>query len=197
MLATRIFTAFLALSAPAYGQSDDLQQRIKGFQSELATTYSVKTLNLQGESLGALEKEEPAFQTHFKLEAKEKSEDNLGRSTKLNVHVRIFEFDAMDDLNWAMKRWMPDFIDHNVVRPGRDSKTLPHADPSIVIVEGTVITVLTLPCSQFDLDRFRTWRKHLLTYFGGASSVVIEVQGCEGPLLWTKNAPDPKDRTWK
>jgi hypothetical protein len=193
----RLFLVFLAATATATAQTSDLQQRIKGFQSELAATYAVKTLNLQGESLGALEKEEPAFQTHFKLEAKEKSEDNLGRSTKLNAHIQVFEFETSDDLNWAMKRWMPDFIDHNAVKPGRDSKSLPHADPAIVVVEGTVITVLTLPCSQFDLDRFRIWRKQLLTYFGGASSVVIEVQGCEGPLLWTKNAPDPKDRTWK
>jgi hypothetical protein len=193
----RLFLVFLAATATATAQTSDLQQRIKGFQSELAATYAVKTLNLQGESLGALEKEELAFQTHFKLEAKEKSEDNLGRSTKLNAHIQVFEFETSDDLNWAMKRWMPDFIDHNAVKPGRDSKSLPHADPAIVVVEGTVITVLTLPCSQFDLDRFRTWRKQLLTYFGGASSVVIEVQGCEGPLLWTKNAPDPKDRTWK
>ncbi len=182
----RLFLVFLAATATATAQTSDLQQRIKGFQSELAATYAVKTLNLQGESLGALEKEELAFQTHFKLEAKEKSEDNLGRSTKLNAHIQVFEFETSDDLNWAMKRWMPDFIDHNAVKPGRDSKSLPHADPAIVVVEGTVITVLTLPCSQFDLDRFRTWRKQLLTYFGGASSVVIEVQGCEGPLLWTK-----------
>ena len=171
----RLFLVFLAATATATAQTSDLQQRIKGFQSELAATYAVKTLNLQGESLGALEKEEPAFQTHFKLEAKEKSEDNLGRSTKLNAHIQVFEFETSDDLNWAMKRWMPDFIDHNAVKPGRDSKSLPHADPAIVVVEGTVITVLTLPCSQFDLDRFRTWRKQLLTYFGGASSVVIEV----------------------
>jgi hypothetical protein len=192
-----LFLTFLAASLSAAAQSSDLQQRIKGFQSELAASYAVKTLNLQGENLGALEKEEPAYQTHFKLEAKEKSEDNLGRSTKLNAHIRVFEFETLDDLNWAMKRWMPDFIDHNAVKPGRDAKTLPHADPSIVVIDGTTITVLTLPCSQFELERFRTWRKQLTTYFGGASSVVIEVQGCEGPLLWTKNAPDPKDRTWK
>jgi hypothetical protein len=193
----RLFLAVLVASLSAAAQTSDLQQRITGFQAELASDYAVKTLNLQGESLGALEKEEPAYQAHFKLEAKEKSEDNLGRSTKLNAHIRVFEFETLDDLNWAMKRWMTDFIDHNAVKPGRDSKTLPHADPAIVVIDGTTITVLTLPCSQFELERFRTWRKQLTTYFGGPSSVVIEVQGCEGPLLWTKNAPDPKDRTWK
>ena len=67
-----LFLTFLAASLSAAAQSSDLQQRIKGFQSELAASYAVKTLNLQGENLGALEKEEPAYQTHFKLEAKEK-----------------------------------------------------------------------------------------------------------------------------
>jgi hypothetical protein len=109
----------------------------------------------------------------------------------------VFEFESIDDLNWAMKRWLPDFIDHNAVRPGRDTKSVPNADPSVVVIEGSSIAVLTLSCTQFDLDRFRIWRNQLLTYFGGASSVVVEIQGCEGPLMWTKNAPDPKDRTWK
>jgi hypothetical protein len=150
----RLFLVFLAATATATAQTSDLQQRIKGFQSELAATYAVKTLNLQGESLGALEKEEPAFQTHFKLEAKEKSEDNLGRSTKLNAHIQVFEFETSDDLNWAMKRWMPDFIDHNAVKPGRDSKSLPHADPAIVVVEGTVIPHLAQAAPHLFRRRF-------------------------------------------
>jgi len=37
----------------------------------------------------------------------------------------------------------------------------------------------------------------MLTYFGSPSSVIIEIGGCGGPLNWTKNAPDPRDRTWK
>lgn len=157
----------------------------------------VKTLNLKGENLGALEAEETATHTHFKMEARQKSEDNLGRSVKRSVHVQIFSFESIDDLNWAMKRWLPDFIDHSAVRPGRDVKNVPNVDPSVVVIDGTSIAVLTLSCSQFDLESFRDWRQRMLTYFGSASAVVIEVQGCEGPLMWTKNAPDPKDRSWK
>jgi hypothetical protein len=157
----------------------------------------VKTLNLNGENLGALEVEETATRTHFKMEAREKSEDNLGRSVKRSVHVQVFSFESIDDLNWAMKRWLPDFIDHSAVRPGRDVKNVPNVDPSVVIIDGTHIAVLTLSCSQFDLESFRDWRQRMLTYFGSPSAVVVEVQGCEGPLMWTKNAPDPKDRSWK
>ena len=197
MLRTLLFALATLGTTNIWAQSDDLQQRIQGFQTDLKEGYAVKTLNLKGENLGALEAEETATRTHFKLEAREKTEDNLGRSVKRSVHVQVFSFESIDDLNWAMKRWLPDFIDHSAVRPGRDVKNVPHVDPSVVIIDGTSIAVLTLSCSQFDLESFRDWRQRMLTYFGSASAVVIEVQGCEGPLMWTKNAPDPKDRSCK
>ena len=197
MLRTLTFILLSIASISIWGQSNDLQQRIHGFQTDLKEGYVVKTLNLNGENLGALEAEETATRTHFKMEAREKSEDNLGRSIKRSVHVHVFSFESLDDLNWAMKRWLPDFIDHSAVRPGRDVKNVPNVDPSVVVIDGTSKAVLTQSCSQFDLESFRDWRQRMLTYFGSAAAVVIEVQGCEGPLMWTKNAPDPKDRTWK
>lgn len=197
MLRRSILVAALLPFAVLWGQSDESAQRIKAFQDDLKDQYEVKTLNLKGENLGALEAEETATRTHFKLEAREKSEDNLGRNVKASVHVNVFTFENLDDLNWAMKRWLPDFLDHSSVRPGRDVKTVPHVDPAVVVVDGTTISVLTLACSQFNLDSYREWRQRMLTYFGSANAVVVEVQGCEGPLMWTKNAPDPKDRTWK
>lgn len=197
MLRSFILLSLLVATSTLKAQSSELQQRIQGFQNDLNEGFAVKTLNLKGENLGALENEETATRVHFKMEAREKSEDNLGRSVKRSVHVQVFEFENLDDLNWAMKRWLPDFIDHSAVRPGRDVKNVPHVDPSIVVIEGTTIAVLTLSCGQFDLESFRDWRQRMLTYFGSAAAVVVEVQGCEGPLMWTKNAPDPKDRTWK
>jgi len=197
MLRTLTFILLSIASISIWGQSNDLQQRIHGFQTDLKEGYVVKTLNLNGENLGALEAEETATRTHFKMEARKKSEENLGRSIKRSVHVQVFSFESLDDLNWAMKRWLPDFIDHSAVRPGRDVKNVPNVDPSVVVIDGTSIAVLTQSCSQFDLESFRDWRQRMLTYFGSAAAVVIEVQGCEGPLMWTKNAPDPKDRSWK
>lgn len=197
MLRFLILLGALVATSALKAQTSELQQRIQGFQNDLKDGFAVKTLNLKGENLGALENEETATRIHFKMEAREKSEDNLGRSVKRSVHVQVFEFENLDDLNWAMKRWLPDFIDHSAVRPGRDVKNVPHVDPSIVVIDGTSISILTLSCGQFDLESFRDWRQRMLTYFGSAAAVVVEVQGCEGPLMWTKNAPDPKDRTWK
>ena len=192
----RYLLAFL-LPLSVYAQDQDLAQRISAFQADAAETYKVKTLNLGGETLGALEKESPEFRADFKLEGLEKQLDNLERNVKFDLYVHIFQFADLDELNWAMKRWLPDFMDGASIRPGRDARTVEHVDPTIVVIDGTTISVLTLPCTQFSVEYFRDWRSKMLTYFGSPTAVMIEVAGCEGPLMWTKNAPDPKDRTWK
>jgi len=190
---------FLPLLLPLslFGQDQDLAQRIAAFQTDMQESFKVKTLNIGGESLGALEKESPDFRTDFKLEGLEKQKDNLDRNVKYDVYVHVFQFADIEELNWVMKRWLPDFMDGASIRPGRDKKTIDHVDPTVVVIDGATISVLTLPCPQFSVESFRDWRSKMLTYFGSPTSVIIEVAGCEGPLMWTKNPPDSKDRTWR
>ena len=190
---------FLTLLLPLslFGQDQDLAQRIAAFQTDMQETFKVKTLNIGGESLGALEKESPDFRTDFKLEGLEKQKDNLDRNVKYDVYVHVFQFADIEELNWVMKRWLPNFMDGASIRPGRDNKTIDHVDPTVVVIDGATISVLTLPCPQFSVESFRDWRSKMLTYFGSPTSVIIEVAGCEGPLMWTKNPPDSKDRTWR
>jgi hypothetical protein len=190
---------FLTLLLPLslFGQDQDLAQRIAAFQTDMQESFKVKTLNIGGESLGALEKESPDFRTDFKLEGLEKQKDNLDRNVKYDVYVHVFQFADVEELNWVMKRWLPNFMDGASIRPGRDKKTIDHVDPTVVVIDGATISVLTLPCPQFSVESFRDWRSKMLTYFGSPTSVIIEVAGCEGPLMWTKNPPDSKDRTWR
>lgn len=190
---------FLPLLLPLslFGQDQDLAQRIAAFQTDMQESFKVKTLNIGGESLGALEKESPDFRTDFKLEGLEKQKDNLDRNVKYDVYVHVFQFADIEELNWVMKRWLPNFMDGASIRPGRDKKTIDHVDPTVVVIDGATISVLTLPCPQFSVESFRDWRSKMLTYFGSPTSVIIEVAGCEGPLMWTKNPPDSKDRTWR
>lgn len=190
---------FLPLLLPLslFGQDQDLAQRIAAFQTDMQESFKVKTLNIGGESLGALEKESPDFRTDFKLEGLEKQKDNLDRNVKYVVYVHVFQFADIEELNWAMKRWLPNFMDGASIRPGRDKKTIDHVDPTVVVIDEATISVLTLPCPQFSVESFRDWRSKMLTYFGSPTSVIIEVAGCEGPLMWTKNPPDSKDRTWR
>jgi len=53
-----------------------------------------------------------------------------------------------------------------------------------------------MSCYATDIDEFRQWRSDMLGVFGGPNSMVIEI-GCDGPIEWTKNAPDPKDMKWR
>ena len=179
------------------GQTDELNQRINAFKNDLSTNYKVKTLNIGGERLGAIEYEDCFYRTKFKLEKLEKQRDNLNRNVKFDIFMTIVEFSDTDDLNWAMKRWLKDFIDGSQIRPGRNSRSVSNANPSIIVIEGNSISILNQPCMQFEAIEYRNWRSKMLTYFGSPSSVIIEIGGCGGPLNWTKNAPDPRDRTWK
>jgi hypothetical protein len=83
------------------------------------------------------------------------------------------------------------------VRPGRNTKSVPGAPPGIVVISEQSIVLLTFPCAQYDAQSFREWRSKMAQYFATETSVILELDGCEGPLNWTKNAPDPKDRRWK
>ena len=191
------FLLSLLLPLSLFGQDQDLAQRIAAFQTDMEESFKVKTLNIGGESLGALEKESPDFRTDFKLEGLEKQKDNLDRNVKFDVYVHVFQFADIEELNWVMKRWLPNFMDGASIRPGRDKRTIDHVDPTVVVIDGATISVLTLPCPQFSVESFRDWRSKMLTYFGSPTSVIIEVAGCEGPLMWTKNPPDSQDRTWR
>ena len=67
---------------------------------------------------------------------------------------------------------------------------------AIIIIEKNYISILTMSCYATDIDEFRQWRSDMLGVFGGPNSMVIEI-GCDGPIEWTKNAPDPKDMKWR
>jgi hypothetical protein len=104
---------------------------------------------------------------------------------------------SVEDRDWAVKNWLKAFLGPTAVRPGRDTKSVPEAPPGIVVINDQSIVLLTLPCAQYDAQAFREWRTKMAQYFSTETSVIIDLDGCEGPLIWTKNAPDPKDRRWK
>ena len=87
-------------------------------------------------------------------------------------------------------------MDLERITPGRDIRTVPNAEPTIIIADTQHIAILTLSCYSIDTQEFRDWRETMLELFGSPFSIVIEI-GCEGPLEWTKNAPDPKDKSWR
>ena len=178
-------------------QYEDLQQRIKSFQDEMADQYKVVTVNVGGQDLGAIEDAGADFHVEFKFKGIEKQEDNIDRMVRYQAFVNVYHFDDEDDFNWAVKDWLKDFMNGQTIRPGRDARFLDRADPAIIVFDGTTISVITFPCLQFETYAFREWRKRMLTYFGSDQAIILEIAGCEGPAMWTKNRPNPKDRTWR
>ena len=80
--------------------------------------------------------------------------------------------------------------------PGRDYRSVDHVNPAVIIIEKNYISILTMSCYATDVQELRQWRSDMLGVFGGPNSMVIEI-GCDGPIEWTKNAPDPKDMKWR
>lgn len=185
------------LSMGLHAQHEDLQQRITSFQEELASEYKVVTVNVGGQDLGAIEDANADFHVEFKFKGIEKKEDNIDRMVRFQAYVNVFHFDDEDDFNWAVKDWLKNFMDGQTIRPGRDARFLDRADPAIIVMDGTTITVITFPCLQFETYAFREWRQRMLTFFGSDEAIILEISGCEGPAMWTKNRPDSKDRTWR
>ena len=71
-------------------------------------------------------------------------------------------------------------------------RTYPYGTPTIILINDEEIIVCNYKCSDYSEENFEAWGDRLLQYFGADNTMVIEI-GCEGPLRWTKNAPDPKD----
>jgi hypothetical protein len=179
-----------------FSQHEEFKMKIEAFSQDMEADYKISTLNISPRDIGMIFDTYPSYTHEFVLKAKEKKENNLGRSSKYSYYLAFFSYDDNSDLNYAMKDWLKEFFEDNSVRPGRETKRYPYAKPSIVIVNETNISLITFECSQYDVQMYREWRSQMLSYFGDDNSVVIELL-CEGPLQWTKNPPDPKDRTWR
>ena len=105
-------------------------------------------------------------------------------------------YEDEEELKYALKFWFKEFIGNKRITPGRDYRTVDHVEPAIVIIDGSSISILTLSCYATDIDEFRDWRSTMLGVFGSPNAMVVEI-GCNGPIEWTKNAPDPKDPSWR
>jgi len=170
--------------------------KIEAFAQDMDSIYKKSTLNISPRDIGVIFDTYPDYTQEFVLKAREKRENSLGRASKFTYYFAFLSYDDPSDLDYAMKDWLKEFFEDQSVRPGRETKRYPYGKPSIVIVNKNNISLMTFECSQYDVQMYRGWREKMLSYFGDANSVVIELL-CDGPLQWTKNPPDPKDRTWR
>ena len=192
-----LFVALIALTAlHVQGQVEELNQRTQLFISEVENRFKVKSINGSEPEYGVLPETEFVQHEYYQLKQLEKEVNVLGNKVKPTYHLSTFAYEDEDEILYALKFWFKTFIGDKRVTPGRDYRSVDHVDPAIIIIEKNYISILTMSCYATDIKEFRQWRSDMLGVFGGPNSMVIEI-GCDGPIEWTKNAPDPKDMKWR
>jgi hypothetical protein len=192
------FAAFcfaLLCAAPFYGvaQDGEMKQKISAFKSDQNDKYDMKYLNIADRNLGSIDDTDPAWKDQFLLKAKERQKDNIGNNSYFKFYFSIYGYEDIDDRQYALKDWMENFIEGRSIRAGRDVRTYEYAKPTIILINDKEIIICNFDCSDYTEDIFKDWKKQLLTFFGQDNTIVIELM-CDGPLEWTKNAPDPKSK---
>ena len=189
-----IFSLVLAvLSFSSFAQTDTLRNQISSFESSLSAQFDKEYLNITKRNLGSIDETEYEWREQFMLEAKEKTEDNLGSKRKHKYYFEIYKYATIKDRQYALKFWLDNFIEGETLRPSRDKRTLRYATPSIILINPTSIVICNYDCRYYNYEDFDVWKDRLLKYFETSETMVIEVL-CDGPVEWTKRAPDPKIR---
>ncbi len=179
-----------------FAQTEELKQRTALFLQEQSAKYKVKELNGSEPDYGVLGETQYVFHQYYQLKQIEKEVNELGNSVRPKYDLSTFAYEDEEELKYALKFWFKEFIGNKRITPGRDYRTVDHVEPAIIVIDGTSISILTLSCYATDIDEFRDWRSAMLGVFGSPNAMVVEI-GCNGPIEWTKNAPDPKDPSWR
>ncbi|KAB2810248.1 hypothetical protein [Phaeocystidibacter luteus] len=191
-----ISTCLVLLSLASTAQHEELSQKLEAFAADHSEDYEKKTLNLDDPEIGDIEETNFTFSERYMLKSKERVMSNLDREIYARYYINAYAYYDEAERDYAMQYWLQNFIEGQSVRPGRDIRTYDYATPTIVIINETSIIVLNYECALYDRDSFREWRNKMLNYFGDPNSVIIEIK-CGGPLEWTKNPPDRRDRRWR
>lgn len=187
---------FALIPLLTFAQTEELKQRTALFLQEQSAKYKVKELNGSEPDYGVLGETQYVFHQYYQLKQIEKEVNDLGNSVRPKYDLSTFAYEDEQELKYALKFWFKEFIGNKRITPGRDYRTVDHVEPAIIIIDGTSISILTLSCYATDIDEFRDWRSAMLGVFGSPNAMVVEI-GCNGPIEWTKNAPDPKDPSWR
>lgn len=185
--------SFLLTSFTTYAQSEEMKQKIAAFKNDQNEKYEMKYLNIASRNLGSIDKTYPEWKDEFMLKTKEKQVNNIGNNSYFKFYFSIYGYETLEDRQYALKDWMESFIEGKSIRAGRDIRTYEYAKPTIILINDKEIIICTYDCSDYTQENYEQWEDELLRYFGEDNTMEIELM-CDGPLEWTKNAPDPKDR---
>lgn len=197
----QVFLASLLVGGSTISNSNDTDPKgtefkasIEQFTSDMAEDHKQKSLNLKMRKIGSLENEPFAWKEFFMLETIEEYENTLGYTTEREYYFLFYHYATEEDRQYALKYWMEDFIEGESIRPGRPKRTYDYAIPTIILINPTNICILNYECKYFDEEDYDDWKDRMMEYFGDKSSTMLIEIECDGPLNWTLNAPDPKER---
>jgi hypothetical protein len=192
------FTLLIALftTNPSIAQHEDFKARIQAFVEAHAADYDKKSLNISDAPIGDIEGQRFQFSDKFVLRGKKKAENSIGNNVKPRYFLNFYAYEDASDRDYAIRHWLKNFVDGGSIRPGITTRNYQNLSPMIIIINEIEVCVLSYSCHLYDYDAYKEWRTKMLQYFGNEKSVVIEAK-CNGPVEWTQNAPDPKDRRWK
>lgn len=191
-----LYPLLFLFALPALGQHEELSQKIEAFVAEHSDNYEKRHLNIDNPPIGDIDETNYTFAERFMLRGKEEVMTNLDREMREKIYVNVYGYYDESERDYAMKYWLENFIEGESIRPGRDKRNYDYAHPTIIVINEDNIAVLHFDCPFQTREYFQDWRDKMLSYFGDANSVIMELE-CNGPLTWTKNAPEPRDRTWR
>lgn len=190
---TLLLIVFSALLFPfeIYAQSDDqdLKQVVTAFKNDFSENFDLKYLNISERELGAIDKTTYDWKDEFMLKSKDKMVNNIGNNSHFKFYFSVYSYETLEDRQYALSDWLKDFINGEELRPGRDLRSFDGAKPTIILINDHNIVICNYDCSDYTDDNFKQWKDRLMQYFGNDKTMVIEIH-CDGPLEWTKNAPD-------
>tara|TARA_B100001115_G_C15828848_1_gene413192 strand:- start:121 stop:750 length:630 start_codon:yes stop_codon:yes gene_type:complete len=175
-------------------EGKELRQDIDTFLGDQLESHEKKSLNLRMRDIGSLENEPYAWKEFFRLETKDEYENTLGYTTEREYYFLFYHYETVVDRQYALKYWLESFIEGESIRPGRGKRTYDYAKPTIILINPTNIIIMNYDCKYYDDYDFEDWRDRMIKYFGDKDSTIVIELKCDGPLEWTLNAPDPKNR---
>lgn len=176
-----------------FAQHEELKQKISAFTADHVEDYDKKYLNIADREMGDIDNSSYSWKDEFMLKSKEKLENSIGNKSYRKFYFSVYAYETLEDRQYALKYWMENFIEGKSIRPGRPVRTYPYASPTIILINDREIVIGNYKCRDYTNENFEYWKDSMEKYFGNENTIVIEIL-CDGPLEWTKNSPDPKNR---
>lgn len=187
-----LFAFFGLFFQKGLAQNAEFNQLFTAFKEDVQRNYEWKKLNVRQPEVGDIENTAYEWKEEYDLKSLEKSENNLGRKGYKKLYFAMYGYETLLDRKYALKYWMENFIDGERIRR-RDMRSYDDANPTVVIIRKTEIIILTYRCKDYDYRSFDDWADKMYKYFKSDNSILMEI-ACDGPLKWTRNAPDPRGR---